>query len=149
MAIKGTGNPPPKFVTVAPIGSEFSRVSIDDTALTQCLVRTADMAIRATAARAAKPGHSVLPMMSGSSLKAAPSKDLDLVRTNAILNSITQRESVEISNTMQLFRNMLCVSRDLRLRVAKVHEEFHGKAASNPRQQVTEDVEMEEVDGMD
>jgi hypothetical protein len=29
----------------------------------------------------------------------------------------------------------------------KAHEEFHGKAASNPTQQVSEDVEMEDIGG--
>ncbi|KIL94706.1 hypothetical protein FAVG1_01637 [Fusarium avenaceum] len=148
MAIRGTSDPLSQFTTAAPIESESTGGFIESMeALTLCLARTGDAAVRATAAHAANPGHSVLPMMSGSSLRAAAAQEVDLDRTNAILNSITQRESVENSNPMQLMSNMLWATHDLHLRAKRAHEEAHGKAASNPTQQVSDDVEMEDVGG--
>lgn len=146
MAIRGTGDPLSQFTIAAPNESESTRGFIESMeALTLCLARTGDAAVRATAA--VNPGHSVLPMMSGSSLRAAAAQEVDLGRTNAILNSITQRESVENSNPMQLMSNMLWATHDLHLRAKRAHEEAHGKVASNPTQQVSDDVEMEDVGG--
>ncbi|KAM0214323.1 hypothetical protein ACHAQD_008956 [Fusarium lateritium] len=149
MAIRGTGSPFPKYVPVVPVvpvdAGPFRTILESADTMILSLIRTADMAIRATVARAAKPGHRASSIISGSSLKAASTKGADFARTNALLNSITQRESVENNNIMQLFRNMLLVTHNLHLGVMKAHDEFHGKAASDPTEHISEDVEMEDV----